>query len=100
MSSVVRVSRFDVRKCFEDTERRLREPCAEPRPSTGLLLNARQNIPQELLYLVTLVGLRFQVDVISLAAVGGAQLMARGRSDIALYDALIDNYRAVGLLTA
>lgn len=32
------------------------------------------------------------------AAVGGAQLMARGRSDIALYDALIDSYRSIGLL--
>jgi TetR/AcrR family transcriptional repressor of nem operon len=32
------------------------------------------------------------------AAVGGAQLMARSRSDIALYDALISSYRAVGLL--
>jgi TetR/AcrR family transcriptional repressor of nem operon len=32
------------------------------------------------------------------AAVAGAQLMARSRSDIALYDALIDSYRAAGLL--
>jgi TetR/AcrR family transcriptional repressor of nem operon len=32
------------------------------------------------------------------AAVAGAQLMARSRSDIALYDTLIDNYRAAGLL--
>ena len=32
------------------------------------------------------------------AAVGGAQLMARSRSDIALYDALIESYRAAGLL--
>jgi TetR/AcrR family transcriptional repressor of nem operon len=34
------------------------------------------------------------------AAVGGAQLMARSRSDITLYDALINSYRAVGLLPA
>jgi TetR/AcrR family transcriptional repressor of nem operon len=34
------------------------------------------------------------------AAVAGAQLMARSRSDIALYDALIDGYRAAGLLPA
>lgn len=34
------------------------------------------------------------------AAVGGAQLMARGRSDIALFDALIDSYQAAGLLPA
>lgn len=34
------------------------------------------------------------------AAVSGAQLMARGRSDIKLYDALIDAYRAAGLLPA
>ena len=34
------------------------------------------------------------------AAVGGAQLMARGRSDIALYDALINSYRTAGLLPA
>jgi TetR/AcrR family transcriptional regulator, transcriptional repressor for nem operon len=34
------------------------------------------------------------------AAVGGAQLMARSRSDIALYDALINNYRLAGLLPA
>jgi len=32
------------------------------------------------------------------AAVGGAQLMARSRSDITLYDALINSYRAAGLL--
>ena len=30
----------------------------------------------------------------------GAQLMARSRADIALYDSLIDSYRAVGLLPA
>ena len=34
------------------------------------------------------------------AAVGGAQLMARSRSDITLYDALIKSYRAAGLLPA
>ena len=34
------------------------------------------------------------------AAVGGAQLMARSRSDIALYDALINSCRAAGLLPA
>ena len=34
------------------------------------------------------------------AAVAGAQLMARSRSDIALYDSLIDSYRAAGLLPA
>ncbi|WP_109481324.1 TetR/AcrR family transcriptional regulator [Paraburkholderia sp. C35] len=34
------------------------------------------------------------------AAVAGAQLMARGRSDIKLYDALIESYRAAGLLPA
>lgn len=34
------------------------------------------------------------------AAVAGAQLMARSRADIALYDAIIDNYRAAGLLAA
>lgn len=34
------------------------------------------------------------------AAVAGAQLMARSRSDISLYDALIDNYRLAGLLPA
>jgi TetR/AcrR family transcriptional regulator, transcriptional repressor for nem operon len=32
------------------------------------------------------------------AAVAGAQLFARSRSNIALYDALIDNYRSAGLL--
>jgi TetR/AcrR family transcriptional regulator, transcriptional repressor for nem operon len=32
------------------------------------------------------------------AAVAGAQLMARSRSDISLYDSLIASYRAVGLL--
>ncbi|OZI19251.1 TetR family transcriptional regulator [Bordetella genomosp. 9] len=32
------------------------------------------------------------------AAIAGAQLMARGRSDIKLFDALIDGYRAAGLL--
>jgi TetR/AcrR family transcriptional repressor of nem operon len=35
-----------------------------------------------------------------LAAVAGAQLMARSRSDISLFDALIESYRAVGLLPA
>jgi TetR/AcrR family transcriptional regulator, transcriptional repressor for nem operon len=34
------------------------------------------------------------------AAVAGAQLMARGRSDIKLYDSLILSYRAAGLLPA
>ncbi|WPZ32176.1 TetR/AcrR family transcriptional regulator [Thalassobaculum sp. OXR-137] len=34
------------------------------------------------------------------AAVAGAQLMARSRSDIALYDDLIDTYRTTGLLPA
>jgi TetR/AcrR family transcriptional repressor of nem operon len=34
------------------------------------------------------------------AAVAGAQLMARSRSDIALYDALIESYRRAGLLPA
>jgi TetR/AcrR family transcriptional repressor of nem operon len=34
------------------------------------------------------------------AAVAGAQLMARSRSDISLYDALIDSYRVTGLLPA
>jgi TetR/AcrR family transcriptional repressor of nem operon len=32
------------------------------------------------------------------AAVSGAQLMARSRADIGLFDALIDGYRAAGLL--
>jgi TetR/AcrR family transcriptional regulator, transcriptional repressor for nem operon len=32
------------------------------------------------------------------AAVAGAQLMARSRSDISLYDALINSYRVTGLL--
>jgi TetR/AcrR family transcriptional repressor of nem operon len=32
------------------------------------------------------------------AAIAGAQLMARSRADISLYDALIDDYRAAGLL--
>jgi TetR/AcrR family transcriptional repressor of nem operon len=32
------------------------------------------------------------------AAVAGAQLMARSRADISLYDSLIDSYRAAGLL--
>lgn len=32
------------------------------------------------------------------AAVAGAQLLGRGRSDLALFDALISNYQAVGLL--
>jgi len=34
------------------------------------------------------------------AAVAGAQLIARSRSDIALYDSLIDSYREAGLLPA
>lgn len=34
------------------------------------------------------------------AAIAGAQLIARSRSDIALYDALIDTYRTTGLLPA
>ncbi len=34
------------------------------------------------------------------AAVAGAQLMARSRSDISLYDGLIDSYRVAGLLPA
>ncbi len=34
------------------------------------------------------------------AAVAGAQLMARSRADISLYDSLIDSYRVAGLLPA
>ena len=34
------------------------------------------------------------------AAVAGAQLIARSRSDITLYDSMIDSYRAAGLLPA
>jgi TetR/AcrR family transcriptional regulator, transcriptional repressor for nem operon len=34
------------------------------------------------------------------AAIAGAQLMARGRSDISLFDALIESYRVAGLLPA
>jgi TetR/AcrR family transcriptional repressor of nem operon len=34
------------------------------------------------------------------AAVAGAQLVARSRSDISLYDALIESYRSAGLLPA
>lgn len=34
------------------------------------------------------------------AAVAGAQLMARSRADIALFDALVEGYRASGLLPA
>jgi TetR/AcrR family transcriptional repressor of nem operon len=34
------------------------------------------------------------------AAVAGAQLMARSRSDISLFDALIESYRVAGLLLA
>jgi TetR/AcrR family transcriptional repressor of nem operon len=34
------------------------------------------------------------------SAIAGAQLMARSRSDISLYDALIDSYRVAGLLPA
>jgi TetR/AcrR family transcriptional regulator, transcriptional repressor for nem operon len=34
------------------------------------------------------------------AAVAGAQLMARSRSDISLFDSLIDSYRVAGLLPA
>lgn len=34
------------------------------------------------------------------AAIAGAQLIARSRSDISLYDALMDSYRVVGLLPA
>jgi TetR/AcrR family transcriptional repressor of nem operon len=32
------------------------------------------------------------------AAVGGAQLMARSRADIKLFDALIDSFRVSGLI--
>jgi len=34
------------------------------------------------------------------AGIVGAQLMARSRADIALYDSLIESYRAAGLLPA
>ena len=34
------------------------------------------------------------------AAVAGAQIMARSRSDISVFDALIDSYRVAGLLPA
>ena len=32
------------------------------------------------------------------AAIAGAQLVARSRSDVSLYDSLVDGYRAAGLL--
>jgi len=32
------------------------------------------------------------------ASVAGAQLMARSRADIAVFDTLIDSYRAAGLM--
>jgi TetR/AcrR family transcriptional repressor of nem operon len=34
------------------------------------------------------------------AAIAGAQLIARSRSDLGLYDAVVDSYRAAGLLPA
>ncbi|MCM3278900.1 hypothetical protein M3614_22750, partial [Bacillus velezensis] len=34
------------------------------------------------------------------AAIAGAQLIARSRADLSLYDALIDSYRKAGLLPA
>ena len=34
------------------------------------------------------------------AAIAGAQLIARSRSDVSLYDSLIDSYRSAGLLPA
>ena len=34
------------------------------------------------------------------AAVAGAQLVARSRSDISLYDAMIESYRVAGLIPA
>lgn len=34
------------------------------------------------------------------AAIAGAQLLARSRSDIAMFDALVDGYRSAGLLPA
>jgi TetR/AcrR family transcriptional repressor of nem operon len=34
------------------------------------------------------------------AAISGAQLLARSRADISLYDAIVDSYRAAGLLPA
>ncbi|HEX8477058.1 MAG TPA: TetR/AcrR family transcriptional regulator [Telluria sp.] len=34
------------------------------------------------------------------AAVSGAQLMARGRADIGLFDALVDSYRDLGMFSA
>ena len=34
------------------------------------------------------------------SAVAGAQLFARGRSDISIFDAMIDSYRSAGLLPA
>jgi TetR/AcrR family transcriptional repressor of nem operon len=34
------------------------------------------------------------------AAIGGAQLAARSRGDIALYDAIVESYRATGLIPA
>lgn len=34
------------------------------------------------------------------AAIAGAQFVARSRSDVSLYDALIANYREAGLLPA
>ncbi|WP_200913184.1 hypothetical protein [Sphingomonas sp. Leaf10] len=78
---------------------------AFPVTLVGVLAGASENLP------VVRVGFKFRSDEDLLedcmvracaiyAAVVGAQLFARGRSDIAFFDAMIASYRAVGLSPA
>lgn len=78
---------------------------AFPVTLVGVLAGASENLP------AVRVGFKFRSDENLLedcmvraraiyAAVVGAQLFARGRSDIAFFDAMIASYRAIGLLPA
>src|ERR1700733_4476390 len=69
-ADVMRVSCRGIGERFEDSKGCVGEPGAEPRAGTWFLLNAGQNIPQELLYLVAFARLGFKIDVVSLLARG------------------------------
>ncbi len=65
-ADVMRASCCGVGERFEDSKGCVGEPGAKPWAGTGFLLNACQNVAQELLYLVAVAWLGFKIDVVGL----------------------------------
>src|SRR5882762_9564312 len=63
-ANVMRVSCRSVGERFKDSKGGVGEPGAKPGAGTWFLLNAGQNVAQELLHLVALAGLGFKIDVV------------------------------------